>query len=81
MIHLNCKLNKIDLLPFRPDGWEKLAVLATGLVGVYLFIQYTSYKEISWKEFYSNFLERGIVIMLLLMVYIFILGRSVGGYK
>uniref|UniRef100_A0A914BX19 AAA+ ATPase domain-containing protein n=1 Tax=Acrobeloides nanus TaxID=290746 RepID=A0A914BX19_9BILA len=48
--------------PFKlPNGWERYAAAVVGLISVFLFMHYASYREISWKEFYSNFLERGIV--------------------
>ncbi|VDM40180.1 unnamed protein product [Toxocara canis] len=31
------------------------------MLGVYMLLEYSSYKEISWKEFFSDFLEKGIV--------------------
>lgn len=38
-----------------------IAIAGAALVVVYLVVDYNSYKEISWKEFYSDFLEAGLV--------------------
>ncbi|CAB3408025.1 unnamed protein product [Caenorhabditis bovis] len=44
-----------------PGGWQQIAVSVGVLIALYLFMDYQSYKEISWKEFYNEFLEPGIV--------------------
>ncbi|ULU10092.1 hypothetical protein L3Y34_014431 [Caenorhabditis briggsae] len=52
-----------DNSPFNqfPGGWQQIAVSAGILIALYLFMDYQSYREISWKEFYSDFLEPGLV--------------------
>ncbi|CAL2029480.1 CBN-SPG-7 protein [Caenorhabditis brenneri] len=52
-----------DNNPFNqfPGGWQQIAVSAGILIALYLFMDYQSYREISWKEFYSDFLEPGLV--------------------
>ncbi|CAD6186521.1 unnamed protein product [Caenorhabditis auriculariae] len=44
-----------------PGQWQQIAFSVAVLLGLYLFMDYQSYREISWKEFYSEFLEPGIV--------------------
>ncbi|CAI5439589.1 unnamed protein product [Caenorhabditis angaria] len=45
--------------PFNqfPGGWQQIAISVGILLALYLFMDYQSYKEISWKEFYNEFLE------------------------
>uniref|UniRef100_A0A7E4VWQ8 AAA domain-containing protein n=1 Tax=Panagrellus redivivus TaxID=6233 RepID=A0A7E4VWQ8_PANRE len=38
-------------------GWQKIAVSVAIIIALQLLMEYTSYKEISWKEFFSDFLE------------------------
>ncbi|PAV73348.1 hypothetical protein WR25_18919 isoform A [Diploscapter pachys] len=48
--------------PFEfPGNWKQLAMSVGVLIVLYLILDYQSYKEISWKEFYNDFLEPGIV--------------------
>ncbi|PAV74372.1 hypothetical protein WR25_07932 isoform A [Diploscapter pachys] len=48
--------------PFEfPGNWKQLAMSVGVLIALYLILDYQSYKEISWKEFYNDFLEPGIV--------------------
>nr|CDJ84591.1 Peptidase M41 and ATPase domain containing protein [Haemonchus contortus] len=49
--------------PFEqfPGSWQQVAVSIGVIVAIYLFIEYQSYREISWKEFFHEFLEPGIV--------------------
>ncbi|TKR95078.1 hypothetical protein L596_009294 [Steinernema carpocapsae] len=47
--------------PTTPFNWQQIATAAGVIAVLYLINEATSYKEISWKEFYSDFLERGIV--------------------
>ncbi|CAI4231601.1 unnamed protein product [Auanema sp. JU1783] len=44
-----------------PGGWQQIAVSVGAIIGLYLFMDYQSYREISWKEFFSEFLEPGVV--------------------
>uniref|UniRef100_A0A8R1IDL2 AAA domain-containing protein n=2 Tax=Caenorhabditis japonica TaxID=281687 RepID=A0A8R1IDL2_CAEJA len=44
-----------------PGGWQQIAISVGILIALYLFMDYQSYREISWKEFYSDFLEPGLV--------------------
>lgn len=44
-----------------PGGWQQIAVSIGLIVALYLFMDYQSYKEISWKEFFHDFLEPRIV--------------------
>uniref|UniRef100_A0A0K0D087 AAA domain-containing protein n=1 Tax=Angiostrongylus cantonensis TaxID=6313 RepID=A0A0K0D087_ANGCA len=44
-----------------PGGWQQIAVSVGLIIALYLFMDYQSYKEISWKEFYHEFLEPRIV--------------------
>ncbi|VDK45674.1 unnamed protein product [Anisakis simplex] len=44
-----------------PTNWQQIVVSVVAMLGIYMLLEYTSYKEISWKEFFSNFLEKGIV--------------------
>lgn len=44
-----------------PGGWQQIAVSVGLIIALYLFMDYQSYKEISWKEFYHDFLEPRIV--------------------
>ncbi|VDO58158.1 unnamed protein product [Haemonchus placei] len=46
---------------FSPGSWQQVAVSIGVIVAIYLFIEYQSYREISWKEFFHEFLEPGIV--------------------
>ncbi|GMT00348.1 hypothetical protein PENTCL1PPCAC_22522, partial [Pristionchus entomophagus] len=45
----------------EPNNYANLAIAGAVIVVVYLLVDYNSYKEISWKEFYSDFLEAGLV--------------------
>uniref|UniRef100_A0A915B7B7 AAA+ ATPase domain-containing protein n=1 Tax=Parascaris univalens TaxID=6257 RepID=A0A915B7B7_PARUN len=48
--------------PFSlPGNWQQIAISLAAMLGVYMLLDYSSYKEISWKEFFSEFLEKGIV--------------------
>ncbi|KHN80405.1 AFG3-like protein 2 [Toxocara canis] len=48
--------------PFNlPTNWQQIAISVAAMLGVYMLLEYSSYKEISWKEFFSDFLEKGIV--------------------
>ncbi|GMR53257.1 hypothetical protein PMAYCL1PPCAC_23452 [Pristionchus mayeri] len=42
-------------------NWTNMAAVGAALVTLYLVVDYNSYKEISWKEFYADFLEAGLV--------------------
>ncbi|KJH53542.1 ATP-dependent metallopeptidase HflB [Dictyocaulus viviparus] len=44
-----------------PGGWQQILISVGVIVAIYLFMDYQSYKEISWKEFFHDFLEPGIV--------------------
>ncbi|KHJ98702.1 ATP-dependent metallopeptidase HflB [Oesophagostomum dentatum] len=44
-----------------PGGWQQIAVSVGLIIALYLFMDYQSYREISWKEFFHEFLEPGIV--------------------
>ncbi|XGW21014.1 hypothetical protein V3C99_004181 [Haemonchus contortus] len=48
--------------PFEqfPGSWQQVAISIGVIVAIYLFIEYQSYREISWKEFFHEFLEPGI---------------------
>ncbi|KAI6178751.1 AFG3-like protein 2 [Aphelenchoides besseyi] len=43
------------------NNWQKIAVAIVVILGLQMFNEYISYKEISWKEFFSDFLEKGMV--------------------
>ncbi|KAI6232980.1 AFG3-like protein 2 [Aphelenchoides fujianensis] len=43
------------------NNWQKVAVAVVVIIALQLFNEYISYKEISWKEFFSDFLEKGMV--------------------
>uniref|UniRef100_A0A1I7ZD42 AAA domain-containing protein n=1 Tax=Steinernema glaseri TaxID=37863 RepID=A0A1I7ZD42_9BILA len=47
--------------PTSPFNWQQIGTAAAVLLALYCINEYTSYKEISWKQFYSEFLEHGIV--------------------
>ncbi|KIH42505.1 hypothetical protein ANCDUO_27510 [Ancylostoma duodenale] len=44
-----------------PGGWQQIAISVGLILALYLFMDYQSYREISWKEFFHEFLEPGIV--------------------
>ncbi|KAK6054542.1 ATP-dependent metallopeptidase HflB [Cooperia oncophora] len=44
-----------------PGGWQQIAISVGVIIAIYLIIDYQSYREISWKEFFHEFLEPGIV--------------------
>ncbi|PIO71954.1 hypothetical protein TELCIR_06130 [Teladorsagia circumcincta] len=44
-----------------PGGWQQFAVSIGVIIAIYLIVEYQSYREISWKEFFHEFLEPGIV--------------------
>ncbi|KAI6203350.1 hypothetical protein M3Y94_00545900 [Aphelenchoides besseyi] len=41
------------------NNWQKVAVAVVVILGLQMLNEYISYKEISWKEFFSEFLEKG----------------------
>ncbi|GMT28007.1 hypothetical protein PFISCL1PPCAC_19304, partial [Pristionchus fissidentatus] len=43
------------------QNWQHLAIAGAALVVLYIVVDYNSYKEISWKEFFNDFLEKGLV--------------------
>jgi hypothetical protein len=53
-----------------------MAVLVGVAVVLYLIVYNQQFKEISWKEFFSDFLGRGIVSYTLLYISIYIVFRS-----
>ena len=55
------KLDFLEISIFSPGNWKQLAMSVGVLIVLYLILDYQSYKEISWKEFYNDFLEPGIV--------------------
>ncbi|KAL3121602.1 hypothetical protein niasHT_008731 [Heterodera trifolii] len=45
--------------PFQGmSNWQKMAVAAAVIVGLQYFINRLAYTEISWKQFYTDFLEK-----------------------
>ncbi|VDL76752.1 unnamed protein product [Nippostrongylus brasiliensis] len=44
-----------------PGGWQQIAISIGVIIALYLVMDYQSYREISWKEFFHEFLEPGIV--------------------
>ncbi|KAK6729015.1 hypothetical protein RB195_006209 [Necator americanus] len=44
-----------------PGSWQQIALSIGVILALYLFMDYQSYREISWKEFFHEFLEPGIV--------------------
>lgn len=48
---------------YRKDNWQKIAVGAGAFTAILFITDYSSYQEVSWKEFFSDFLERGNVII------------------
>ncbi|KAK0422021.1 hypothetical protein QR680_007318 [Steinernema hermaphroditum] len=47
--------------PFPFNNWQQIAAAAATLFVLYCVNEASSYKEISWKQFYSDFLEHGTV--------------------
>uniref|UniRef100_A0A914P8L6 AFG3-like protein 2 n=1 Tax=Panagrolaimus davidi TaxID=227884 RepID=A0A914P8L6_9BILA len=45
----------------NPFGWQKIALAVGVIIALQLIMEYSSYKEISWKEFFHDYLERGLV--------------------
>uniref|UniRef100_A0AC34GF97 Uncharacterized protein n=1 Tax=Panagrolaimus sp. ES5 TaxID=591445 RepID=A0AC34GF97_9BILA len=45
----------------NPFGWQKIALAVGVIIALQLIMDYSSYKEISWKEFFHDYLERGLV--------------------
>lgn len=43
------------------SGWQKIALAVGVIFALQLLMEYSSYKEISWKEFFNDFLEKGAV--------------------
>ncbi|CAD5205524.1 unnamed protein product [Bursaphelenchus okinawaensis] len=41
------------------SNWQKIAVAAAVIFFLHVLTEYASYKEVSWKEFFSDFLEAG----------------------
>ena len=52
-----------------PD-WQKGSVVVGTILLLYLIARQASYKEISWKEFYSDYLGRGNVCIYILLSYL-----------
>uniref|UniRef100_A0A0N4V7Q3 CARD domain-containing protein n=1 Tax=Enterobius vermicularis TaxID=51028 RepID=A0A0N4V7Q3_ENTVE len=48
-------------LLFRPQVWQQLFLTVGVLLVLYLVYDSLTAREISWKEFYANYLERGLV--------------------
>ncbi|VDP40733.1 unnamed protein product [Heligmosomoides polygyrus] len=46
-----------------PGGWQQIAISIGVIIALYLFMDYQSYREISWKEFFHEFLEPGIFLL------------------
>ena len=44
--------------PLSGIGWQKIAIAVGVIIALQLLMEYSSYKEISWKEFYHDFLEK-----------------------
>lgn len=44
--------------PFSGIGWQKIAITIGVIIALQMLMEYSSYKEISWKEFYHDFLEQ-----------------------
>ncbi|KAE9554000.1 hypothetical protein FO519_002760 [Halicephalobus sp. NKZ332] len=44
--------------PLGSVGWQKIAVAVGVIIALQILMEYSSYKEISWKEFYHDFLDK-----------------------
>ena len=49
---------------FSPGGWQNIAISIGVIIVLYTLNEYNSYREISWKEFFNEFLEPGLVSFL-----------------
>ena len=51
--------------------WPMLLTAGAAMFVMYQLSEYYSYKEISWKEFFNDFLEPGLVSLLILRLFWF----------
>lgn len=50
------KITKIN--KFSKDDWQKFAIIGGVVLVLAVLGNHSTYKEISWKEFYTDYLEK-----------------------